>query len=213
MLKQILTQKFIVGVDEAGRGPLVGPVVAAAVILPHDFTQDMLPGLTDSKKLSENKREKLEVMIKKYALAWSVAQVSAAQIDQINILQATLLAMQQAVLTLPINHQQISNVLVDGNTPPKLDYKVTTIVKGDLLEPCISAASILAKVYRDRLLKDLDQLYPQYGFAKHKGYPTKDHLAAIAAHGIISEHRKSYAPIKNAIKGTYIQLVKNVLEN
>lgn len=199
MLKEIFEQQLVVGVDEAGRGPLVGPVVAAAVILPCDFTQDMLPGLTDSKKLSANKREKLEVMIKEQALAWSVAEVSAEKIDEINILQATLLAMQQAVLTLPVNHQQIINVLVDGNKAPKLNHKVTTIVKGDLLHPCISAASILAKVHRDRLLYELDKLYPQYGFAKHKGYPTKEHLAAIEVHGIIAQHRKSYAPIKKLI--------------
>jgi ribonuclease HII len=199
MMTELFKQDFIVGVDEAGRGPLVGPVVAAAVILPVDFTPEMLPGLTDSKKLSEAKREKLEIMIKKCSLAWSVSEISAAKIDEINILQATLLAMQQAVLTLPVNHKQIIRVLVDGNKAPKLDYNVVTIVKGDLLEPCISAASILAKVHRDRLLKDLDLLYPQYGFAKHKGYPTADHLAAISTHGIISEHRKSYAPIKNAI--------------
>ena len=199
MLKKLLSQDFIVGVDEAGRGPLVGPVVAAAVILPLDFTPEMFPGMTDSKKLSESKREKLEVLIKKYALAWSVAQVSAAKIDEINILQATLLAMQQAVLTLPVNSQQISCVLVDGNQAPKLNYKVVTIVKGDLYEPCISAASILAKVHRDRLLIDLDNSYPQYGFAQHKGYPTKDHLAAISLHGVIAEHRKSYAPIKKAL--------------
>jgi ribonuclease HII len=199
MLKKMLLKNLIVGVDEAGRGPLVGPVVAAAVILPVDFTPEMLPGLTDSKKLTSGKRESLELLIKRHALAWSVSVVSAAKIDEINILQATMLAMQQAVLTLPINSAQILKVLIDGNKAPNLDYNVITIVKGDLSEPCISAASILAKVHRDKLLHALDKVYPQYGFAKHKGYPTKDHLQAIEDYGIIAEHRKSYGPVKKAL--------------
>lgn len=182
---------LIAGVDEAGRGPLAGPVVAAAVIL-----DELKPirGLADSKKLSPRRREALfdEIMAK--ALCCSIAEASVAEIDRLNILQATFLAMQRAVAALPVVPAQ---VWVDGNQRPRgITLPVQTFVKGDQLHACISAASILAKVTRDRQMQVLDQAFPQYGFARHKGYPTAAHLAALAAHGILEEHRRSYAPVK-----------------
>ena len=184
----------IAGVDEAGRGPLVGAVVAAAVILDPN---NPIAGLNDSKKLSEKKREKLFVEIQEKALAWYIAEASAAEIDEINILQASLLAMRRAVegLTLTPDH-----VLVDGNKiPAGLKIGCEAVVGGDALHAEISAASILAKVTRDRQMQRLDQQYPQYGFGKHKGYPTKAHFEAIAQHGIIDQHRRSYAPVKKVL--------------
>lgn len=182
---------IIAGVDEAGRGPLVGSVVAAAVILD---PKNPIVGLNDSKKLSEKKREKLFVEIQEKVLAWSIAEATHDEIDEINILQATFLAMRRAVDGLTHAPQQ---VWVDGNQMIKgLDIECHPIVGGDLLYPEISAASILAKVTRDRQMVELDEQYPEYGFAKHKGYPTKAHLLAIAEHGIIEAHRKSYGPIK-----------------
>lgn len=184
----------IAGVDEAGRGPLVGAVVAAAVILDPN---NPISGLNDSKKLSEKKREKLFVEIQEKALAWYIAEASAAEIDEINILQASLLAMRRAVegLTLTPDH-----VLVDGNKiPTGLKIGCEAVVGGDALHAEISAASILAKVTRDRQMQRLDQQYPQYGFGKHKGYPTKAHFEAIAQHGIIDQHRRSYAPVKRVL--------------
>lgn len=184
----------IAGVDEAGRGPLVGAVVAAAVILDPN---NPISGLNDSKKLSEKKREKLFVEIQEKALAWYIAEASAAEIDEINILQASLLAMRRAVegLTLTPDH-----VLVDGNNiPTGLKIGCEAVVGGDALHAEISAASILAKVTRDRQMQRLDQQYPQYGFGKHKGYPTKAHFEAIAQHGIIDQHRRSYAPVKRVL--------------
>jgi ribonuclease HII len=183
---------IVVGVDEAGRGPLVGSVVAGAVVLPSSFD---LPELTDSKKLSEKKREALYVLITQQC-QWAVGQSSAQEIDEINILQATMLAMKRAVENLGLKYDK---VLVDGNRCPDLQH-CTAIVKGDLTEPVISAASIIAKVTRDRQMQVLDQRYPQYGFAKHKGYGTKIHLAALKQHGAIeSEHRFSFAPIKRLV--------------
>ncbi|SHN93407.1 Ribonuclease HII [Bathymodiolus heckerae thiotrophic gill symbiont] len=179
---------IIVGVDEAGRGPLVGSVVAGAVILPTDFN---LPELTDSKKLSEKKRNILYHLITDQC-QWSVGEASAQEIDEINILQATMLAMQRAVESLNVKYDQ---VLVDGNRCPDL-CNCTAIVKGDLTEPVISAASIIAKVTRDRQMIELDKKYPQYGFAKHKGYGTKVHLEALQQYGAIEgEHRFSFAPV------------------
>ena len=184
----------VAGVDEAGRGPLVGSVVAAAVILDPN---NPIEGLNDSKKLTEKKREKLFVEIQEKALAWAIVEASHEEIDQINILQASLLAMRRAVEALQI---QPGHVLVDGNKIPQgLSMSCEAVVGGDALHAEISAASILAKVTRDRDMVTLDAQYPQYGFAKHKGYPTKAHFEAIATHGVIAEHRRSYAPVKNAL--------------
>jgi ribonuclease HII len=180
---------IIVGVDEAGRGPLVGSVVAGAVILPNDFD---LPELTDSKKLSEKKRETLYALITQQC-QWAVGESSPQEIDEINILQATMLAMKRAVENLNIKYDQ---VLVDGNRCPELE-NCQSIIKGDLTEPVISAASIIAKVTRDRQMVALDEQYPEYGFAKHKGYGTKVHLQALAEFGAIKhQHRYSFAPVK-----------------
>ncbi|WP_159123231.1 ribonuclease HII [Acinetobacter variabilis] len=184
----------IAGVDEAGRGPLVGSVVAAAVILDPN---NPIRGLNDSKKLSEKKREKLFIEIQEKALAWAIAEASAAEIDEHNILQASLLAMRRAVEALSI---QPEHVLVDGNKIPQgLAMSCDAVVGGDALHPEISAASILAKVTRDRQMVEMDQKYPQFGFAKHKGYPTKAHFEAIALHGVIDEHRRSFGPVKKVL--------------
>lgn len=184
----------IAGVDEAGRGPLVGSVVAAAVILDPD---NPIVGLNDSKKLTEKKREKLFIEIQEKALAWSIAEATHAEIDELNILQATFLAMRRAVESLNV---QPEKVIVDGNQIPKgISITCEAIVGGDASHAEISAASILAKVTRDRQMQALDLIYPDFGFAKHKGYPTKAHFEAIAAHGVINEHRRSYAPVKKAL--------------
>ncbi|QZA79978.1 ribonuclease HII [Deefgea piscis] len=183
---------LICGVDEAGRGPLVGSVFAGAVILPSDHT---IEGLTDSKKLSEKQRDRLAICIKEQAIAWAIASASAAEVDEINILQATMLAMQRAVGALSITP---SEVLVDGNRTPLLAMPSRAIIKGDATEACISAASILAKVSRDAEAYALDLRYPQYGFAQHKGYGTAQHLAALAQFGPIPEHRTSFAPVRAA---------------
>ena len=180
---------MIAGVDEAGRGPLAGPVLAAAVILDPERP---IEGLADSKLLSSNMRETLFIEIRKHALAWSVARASVKEIDTINILQATLLAMQRSVNKLSIKPQL---VLIDGNQSPKLPFPCRTIVRGDQLEPAISAASIVAKVCRDRLMMMLDKKYPEYGFAKNKGYPTLKHIEALQIHGVRRVHRRSFAPV------------------
>jgi ribonuclease HII len=181
------------GVDEAGRGPLAGPVVAAAVIL-----DEMRPiaGLNDSKKLTALRRERLYDEIRAKALCCSVAQASVEEIDRLNILQATLLAMRRAVEGLRLKP---AKVLVDGNRLPVLDMLAEAIVGGDALVPSISAASILAKVTRDRWCAELDQQYPQYGFASHKGYGTAVHLAALRLHGACPEHRKTFAPVTQVL--------------
>ncbi len=185
---------LIAGVDEAGRGPLVGSVVAAAVILDPN---NPIEGLNDSKKISEKKREKLFIEIKEKALAWAIAEASHTEIDELNILQASLLAMRRAVEALNIKPE---HVLVDGNKVPQgLTMSCDAIVGGDALHAEISAASILAKVTRDHDMVALDEKYPQYGFAKHKGYPTKAHFEAIEEHGVIDQHRRSYAPVKKAL--------------
>lgn len=189
-----MNQIYIAGVDEAGRGPLVGSVVAAAVIL--DPLRP-IEGLNDSKKLTEKKREKLFIEIQEKALAWCVAEASHTEIDELNILQATFLAMRRAVEGLQITPHK---VLVDGNQIPKgISIACEAIVGGDATHAEISAASILAKVTRDRDMKALDLEFPQYGFAKHKGYPTKAHFAAIEAYGVIAQHRRSYAPVRKAL--------------
>jgi ribonuclease HII len=184
---------LIAGVDEAGRGPLAGPVVAAAVIL-----DEMRPiaGLNDSKKLTALRRERLYDEIRAKALCCSVAQASVEEIDRLNILQATLLAMRRAVEGLRLKP---AKVLVDGNRLPVLGMLAEAIVGGDALVPAISAASILAKVTRDRWCAELDQQYPQYGFASHKGYGTAVHLAALRAHGACPEHRKTFAPVTQVL--------------
>lgn len=179
------------GVDEVGRGPLVGSVVTAAVILPLDYD---LPGLTDSKKLSEKRRELLAEQIKMQAIAWSVCEASASEVDALNVLQASLLAMRRAVEGLSIVP---AGVWVDGNRCPQgLTMPCQAVVKGDLTVPAISAASILAKVARDAQMQQLHEAFPEYGFDKHKGYPTALHLSALARLGPLSEHRKSFAPVR-----------------
>ena len=182
---------YIAGVDEVGRGPLVGDVVTAAVIL--DPNKPIV-GLTDSKKLSEKKLALLFDQINENALAVSIGRASPDEIDELNILHATMLAMQRAVQGLTI---QPDFVFIDGNRCPDLIMPSEAIVKGDLRVAEISAASIIAKVTRDREMIELDNRYPQYGFAKHKGYPTKAHFAAIQEHGVIAEYRKSFKPVKS----------------
>ena len=186
------TPGLVAGVDEAGRGPLAGPVVAAAVVL-----DDLRPirGLNDSKKLSAAQRERLFDVVMAQALCTSVGVASTAEIDELNILQATLLAMRRAVQGLRLRPQL---VLVDGNRLPVLDIRAEAIVKGDAKVAAISAASILDKVTRDRWCHELDQRYPQYGFATHKGYGTVAHLAALREHGPCPEHRRSFAPVTEA---------------
>jgi len=181
---------LIAGVDEAGRGPLAGAVIAAAVILD---PQRPIDGVTDSKKLTAKKRERLELEIKQHAIAWALGRAEVEEIDEINILQASLLAMSRAVAALSIAP---AHVQVDGNQCPSVHCTVEAIVKGDALIPAIGAASILAKVARDRELLVLDEQYPQYGFAQHKGYPTKAHVSALEAHGVSPVHRRTFGPVR-----------------
>jgi ribonuclease HII len=184
---------LICGVDEAGRGPLAGAVYAAAVIL--DPAKPII-GLADSKKLSEKKRDYLALQIKEHALAWAIASSSVEEIDKINILQASLLAMKRAVEQL---HMTPHKILVDGLHCPKVSMASETIVKGDSKVEAISAASILAKTARDFELIQLDKLYPEYNFAKHKGYPTAEHMQLLIQHGVSAVHRRSYAPVRNLL--------------
>jgi len=185
---------FFAGCDEVGRGPLAGDVVAAAVILD---PENPIIGLDDSKKLTEKKREQLFVEIQLKAKSWCIARASVAEIDKVNILQASLLAMTRAVQGL---HVQPEHVLVDGNKLPKWNYTAEAVVKGDSRVAAISAASILAKVTRDREMVELDKVYPGYGFADHKGYPTKVHMDALDRLGITPIHRTSYAPVRAKIE-------------
>ncbi len=179
------------GVDEAGRGPLVGSVFAAAVVLPDEYD---LPGLTDSKKLSERRRDELAVLIKQQALAWCVATASVEEIDRLNILHATMLAMRRAVHGL---ERLPEKVWIDGNrVPPDLGCEAEAVVKGDSKIIQISAASVLAKTARDAEMYALAERYPQYGFEQHKGYGTAEHLAALQRHGALPEHRRSFAPVR-----------------
>ena len=186
-------QATVCGVDEAGRGPLCGPVMAAAVILD---PQRPIPGLNDSKKLSEAARDRLAPLIRERALAWAVAEASVEEIDRLNILHATMLAMQRAVMALPTAP---GLVLVDGNRCPALPYPARAIVKGDASEPAISAASILAKTARDEAMRVLDAAWPHYGLAAHKGYPTAAHLAALQRHGVADFYRRSFAPVRKLL--------------
>lgn len=183
----------VAGVDEVGRGPLAGAVVAAAVILDPNAP---IQGLADSKKLSESKREALAEEIKDKALNWCVARAEVAEIDRLNILHASLLAMRRAVLGLTLTPDHVQ---VDGNRCPELPCSVEAIIKGDALVPAISAASILAKVVRDREMVELDKRYPGYGLAAHKGYPTAAHLAALQKYGPTEIHRRSFGPVKNLL--------------
>ena len=185
-----MSELLICGVDEVGRGPLAGPVVAAAVILDPARPID---GLADSKKLTEARRERLADEIRANALAWSLGRAEVEEIDAINILQASLLAMQRAVAALALSPGE---ALVDGNRLPSLACPARAIVGGDASEPCISAASIIAKVARDREMVALDARYPGYGLARHKGYPTKAHLSALAELGVTEIHRRSFAPVR-----------------
>lgn len=192
---QDLSESYIAGVDEAGRGPLVGNVVVAAVILNPAIT---IHGLTDSKKLTAKKRDVLAEIIKQEALAWHISEATPALIDDINILQATLYAMRQAVLGLNL---EPNRVVIDGrDVPTQLPIPAQAIVKGDLKIPAISAASILAKVTRDRQMLELHQQFPLYGFDRHKGYPTKEHLEKIKQYGVTSHHRRSFRPVRAAIE-------------
>jgi len=184
---------LIAGVDEVGRGPLAGPVVAAAVIL--DETRP-IEGLADSKTLSAYRREELSVLIRERALCWALGRAEVEEIDRLNILQASLLAMQRAVMALTLQPQL---VLVDGNQAPSLAYPVTTVIRGDATVPSISAASILAKVARDAEMCDLDRRYPGYGFSVHKGYPTHAHLDALQKQGVSPIHRRSFGPVRRAL--------------
>ena len=183
--------KLVCGVDEAGRGPLAGPVVAAACILPDDF---IIEGLNDSKKLTEKKREKLFNIIIENALCYSIASASVEEIEEINILNAAMLAMNRAVDGLEIKPDL---ALIDGNTSRGFKIETKTVVGGDAISPSIAAASILAKVTRDRMCYDFDKEYPEYGFAKHKGYGTKVHMDALREHGITPIHRPSFLKFLN----------------
>lgn len=188
---------LLCGIDEAGRGPLAGAVYAAAVIL---NPARPITGLADSKKLSETKRDGLAIEIKAHALAWGIASVSAQEIDDINILQASLLAMQRAYQAMFDQFGMHATLIqVDGNRKPRFELPCEAIVKGDSKVAEISAASILAKTARDASLFELDAQYPHYGFAQHKGYPTTLHLERLAQYGITPEHRRSYAPVKKLI--------------
>lgn len=184
---------LIAGVDEVGRGPLVGAVVTAAVILD---PANPIEGLTDSKKLTEKKRNALYDEIKEKALCWAIGRAEPEEIDELNILWATMKAMERAVAGLSITPDM---VLIDGNSCPKLPMASQAVIKGDSLVQEISAASILAKVTRDREMEELDKLYPDYGFAKHKGYPTVFHMEKLALLGATPYHRKSFAPVKRAL--------------
>ena len=185
---------LIAGVDEAGRGPLAGPVIAAAVILDE---AERITGLADSKTLSEPRREQLAQVIRDKALDCSIGRADHLEIDRLNILNASLLAMQRAICGLSI---EPARVLVDGNQCPDIDYPVIAIIKGDRTEACISAASILAKVSRDREMREMDRKYPGYGFARHKGYPTREHVRILSEWGPCPIHRRSFMPVQRCLE-------------
>lgn len=194
-----MSSLWICGVDEAGRGPLVGSVVAAAVVL--DPSQPIL-GLKDSKKLSPAKREYLYAEITQKAKAWGVGQASPAEIDELNILQATMMAMRRAVEDLVERlGEWPSKALIDGNRCPQLPIDSEAIIQGDAKEPAISAASIIAKVIRDQQMQDLHLRYPQYGFNQHMGYPTEVHIQALKQYGPCAEHRQTFAPVRELVRG------------
>jgi ribonuclease HII len=186
----------VTGIDEVGRGPLAGPVVAAAVIL---NPEKPIPGIADSKTLTEKKRVYLAEYIQEQALAWSIGQAEVEEIDSINILQASLLAMQRAVNKLSLAP---ALALIDGNCCPQLQCQTLAIIGGDSKVPAISAASILAKIYRDQEMVKQDDLYPGYDFAVHKGYPTPKHIQALTKLGVCAIHRRSFAPVRKIIEAT-----------
>ena len=189
---------LMAGVDEAGRGPLAGPVISAAVILDPDFA---IPGLADSKLLSRKRREVLHELIKERAIGWAIGRAEVEEIDALNILHASLLSMRRAVLALTIKPQK---VLVDGNRCPDLPYPAEAIIKGDASVKAISAASIIAKVTRDREMCDLHNRYPDYGFDRHKGYPTRLHRECLARLGATRHHRKSFRPVREVLSAKEI---------
>lgn len=194
-IDRLSARSGVAGVDEAGRGPLVGAVVAAAVILD---PQKPIAGLADSKRLSPVARERLALQIRRDALAWSVAESDAAEIERLNILWATMAAMQRAVNGLQTRPE---HVLIDGNRCPELDMPATAVVKGDARVAAISAASILAKVHRDQTMLALHRRHPEYGFDRHKGYPTRAHLEALRRHGALPEHRRGFGPVARVLAG------------
>lgn len=185
--------RLVAGVDEVGRGPLAGAVVAAAVIL---TPERWIDGLADSKKLSEKRRNELDIIIRENALAWSLGRAEVEEIDEINILQASLLAMKRAVKGLSIKPEHVK---IDGNKEIPMIISMETIIKGDSKVASISAASIIAKVARDKEMIELDKQYPEYGFASHKGYPTKAHREALMKYGALNCHRKSFKPVRDVI--------------
>ena len=187
--------EYIGGVDEVGRGPLIGPVVTACVVLPKDFK---LEGLTDSKKLTEKKREEYYEYIINNCTAWATGECSPAEIDEYNILEATKIAMKRAIDKVN-SKLKLDYILIDGNMKFDFDYKYESIVKGDAKSISIAAASVVAKVTRDRMLIELDKKYPQYGFKNHKGYPTKKHIEAILEYGLIDGYRKTFKPINEIV--------------
>ena len=186
--------EYVAGVDEVGRGPLVGPVVTSCVILPHDFK---LEGLTDSKKLSEKKREKFYDYIMDHALSVSIGMMDEKVIDEVNIYEATKLAMYQAINNSKIKPE---HVLIDAMKLEKLEIPSTSIIKGDAKSISIAAASVIAKVTRDRMMIELDEKYPMYGFASHKGYPTKKHVEALKKYGVLDNYRKTFHPVDELVK-------------
>ncbi len=190
--------QIIAGVDEAGRGPLAGPVVVAAVVLDPGHP---IAGLDDSKKLSQKRREELYPLIVECSAAWAVVEVGPTEIDCVNILQATMLGMKRAVEQLK---PAPTLALIDGNRAPELKCSVRTIIHGDSLEPAISAASILAKVTRDRMMHKLHDSYPEYRFDRHKGYPTAEHLELLARHGPCPVHRRSFAPVRKLLQAALL---------
>ncbi len=187
------TPKLVAGVDEVGRGPLAGPVIAAAVIL--DETRP-IEGLADSKTLSPDRREELSQLIRERAVCWALGRAEVEEIDRLNILQASLLAMSRAVALLS---RAPGLVMVDGNRAPRMSYPVQTIIRGDALIPVISAASIVAKVARDAEMRDWDRYYPGYGFSVHKGYPTRAHIDALVQRGACPIHRRSFGPVRQIL--------------
>ena len=196
--QQFATGKIIAGLDEVGRGPLLGPVVAAAVVL---NPERPIEGLTDSKKLSEKRRDSLSIEIKDRSMAWALGRAEVEEIDELNILHASLLAMQRAFESLVLVNPklEVELALVDGNRAPELLCPVKTIVKGDLIIPAISAASILAKVARDNEMRALHEKHPEYGIAQHKGYPTKFHREMLEKLGPLPMHRRSFGPVKKLL--------------
>ncbi|MDH3315529.1 MAG: ribonuclease HII [Gammaproteobacteria bacterium] len=185
---------LVAGVDEAGRGPLAGPVVAAAVILRDEVE---IEGIRDSKQLTPSRRESLARLIREQSLAYALGEADVAEIDALNILKASLLAMSRAVASLAVAPHR---VLVDGNHLPQVSCEARAIIGGDRLVPAVSAASILAKVARDAMMVELDRRYPEYGFARHKGYPTKAHREALKSYGPCPVHRRTFAPVRDALE-------------